>query len=692
MMRRTSRSAVITSLCLLSISVLAVSALIAQAQSVKAGGACTTTVSPGPGTPVQSAIDAASSGAVICLNAGNYPEQLSITTPLTLQGLGTGANATVIAPASVTADSNDPGTGNPEASIILVSGTTQVSITNLVIDGSLASSSINDGCAPPSFEGVLFSGASGALTDSRVTNFYQASPLDYGCQSNAGQAVVVQSPPGTTSTVSITGDTVTDYQKNGIACNDVGTSCNILSNAVSPLVAAADANAPNGIVIASGAVGAVGQNTVTGNECNLPAPVCGQNLIGEAQGVGIYTYGSGAGTVVQGNTIGGNDVGIVTFGDSATSTNNVLQGNRYEGIILNDGTYTCSGNTVSGSMIGVAVVSDGFVASPTSATLTGNDLAVSTSPVQVVAYYGGSYGGANVENASVSFGGALQTVAPGPSGAPSTVDVTPPTAPTQTTTTTTATTNATTTSTATTSSTPYIGPQCATALYDGYYTSSATGSVVTFTSVPYATAYALVAQNPPGAMSCELASATSQLTVDTEGQGGNAMTGYYAVLDQNGSAVAAGFSPTEFNVTSGQTYVVEVMDYGACHFGHWADTGSTDRQRTITASDTAQSLTAMYDCGAATAGSATINVSATNSTGGSIRGYYATLWQNGTQVESCFSPCSFTVSNGQTYQVAVAGYGSEVFSHWSDGTPGRFYTVDAPGSGSVVDLTAVFSP
>jgi parallel beta-helix repeat protein len=693
-MRRSPRNAVISSLCFLSIIMLVVSALLVNPQSARAT-TCTTTVSPGPGTPIQSAIDAATSGAVICISGGNYSEQLSITTPLTLEGLGTGANQTVIAPTSVTANSVSPDSGNAEAAIILVSDTTQVTITKLTINGSLASSSINNGCSPPSYEGVLFSGASGSLTNSEIANLYQASPSLYGCQSNAADAVLVQTPSGGASSVSVTGNTVTNYQKNGIACKDPGSNCTIEGNTVSPLAAVTGAtgDAANGVEVAYGAVSTVSDNTISGNECNVS--VCGPNLVNQTQSAGILTYQSGAGTVVQGNTVSGNDIGIATVGDAVTSMDNGLQNNRYEGLLLNDGTYIASGNAVSGSMIGIAVVSDGFVSNPTLATLTGNSLTgSSTSPVQVVAFYGGAYGGANVENASVSFGGAFEAVAPGPSGGQSTVNVTPPTTSTQTTTTST-----------TTAAGPGAPPQCASGLYSGYYTNPTTNSTVNFENLSYATARALVMQDAPGAMGCQSASTTtttannpsstaSQLSVETMGSSGNAMSGYYTVLDQNGNTVATGFSPTVFDVSSGQTYSVEVQNYGSCVFDHWSDTGSTDRLRTVTATSSAQVLMAVYDCGSptTTGGPSTISVSGMNSAGGAITGYYTTLWQDGALVQSCFSPCSFTVNAGQAYQVAVADFGGEVFSHWSDGTLTRFYTVNVPGSATAIDLTAIYSP
>jgi hypothetical protein len=85
-------------------------------------------------------------------------------------------------------------------------------------------------------------------------------------------------------------------------------------------------------------------------------------------------------------------------------------------------------------------------------------------------------------------------------------------------------------------------------------------------------------------------------------------------------------------------------------------------------------------------------VSTVNSGGSPINGYYTTLWQNGAQLKYCFSPCSFTVNSGQTYQVAVADYGGETFNHWSDGTTTRFHTVVVGSTSSTISLTAVYSP
>jgi hypothetical protein len=190
-----------------------------------------------------------------------------------------------------------------------------------------------------------------------------------------------------------------------------------------------------------------------------------------------------------------------------------------------------------------------------------------------------------------------------------------------------------------------------------------------------------------------------QLTVNTKDLGGNTLLGFYTVLSQGGIGVATGFTPASFTVTGGQTYVVALQNFGSCHFASWTDTGSTSAQRTFTAAGGAQTFTAAYDCGTTTTttttapgGASTINISATNSAGAQISGYYTTLWLNGVMIQSCFFPCSFTVNNGQVYQVAVSDFGPEAFSHWSDGTTSRFHTVNVPGVTTAINLIAIYRP
>jgi hypothetical protein len=183
---------------------------------------------------------------------------------------------------------------------------------------------------------------------------------------------------------------------------------------------------------------------------------------------------------------------------------------------------------------------------------------------------------------------------------------------------------------------------------------------------------------------------TSQLTINTQNLSGNAISGYYTLLYQGGQLVKSGFTPTSFTVNNGQTYTIEVQDFGSCTFDHWTNPTSTTRDQVIVA-NTDTTMTAVYNCGGSS-GSSTINVATTNSVGTAIAGYYVTLWQNGKVIQSCYSPCSFSVSSGQTYQVGAADFGGETFSHWGDGSTSPLYTVSVTAGGTITSLTAVYNP
>src|SRR5579885_98509 len=196
-------------------------------------------------------------------------------------------------------------------------------------------------------------------------------------------------------------------------------------------------------------------------------------------------------------------------------------------------------------------------------------------------------------------------------------------------------------------------------------------------------------------------SGTSSITVNSVDQNSAAINGYYTVLSQNGGVLQTGFTPVTFQPSAGQQYTIEVQDYGNYHFDHWADNGSTNRDRSVTAGSGGTTLTAVYASSGSgsnpgpspitnpPAAQSTISVTTTDYSGNPITGYYTTLWQNGQQIQSGFSPQTFTVSNGQTYQVAVSDYGNFVFDHWSDGTTNRFHTVTT-GSGTTTNLVAIY--
>jgi hypothetical protein len=180
---------------------------------------------------------------------------------------------------------------------------------------------------------------------------------------------------------------------------------------------------------------------------------------------------------------------------------------------------------------------------------------------------------------------------------------------------------------------------------------------------------------------------TSQLTVETVGVSGSAFSGYYTLLyDSSGALVATGFSPATFTVDTGQTYVVAVDDYGACHFLAWdagqqspgspfASYGSSNSTTLAIAGDVSVAATfAPADsaanstqplCGSTTS---TVLIDSVDQTGQTIPGYYTALSDsNGTVVGTGFTTTFFSTTVGQSYSLRADSYGSCTFTKWSDG-------------------------
>ena len=193
---------------------------------------------------------------------------------------------------------------------------------------------------------------------------------------------------------------------------------------------------------------------------------------------------------------------------------------------------------------------------------------------------------------------------------------------------------------------------------------------------------------------------------------GSTITGYYTVLlDSSGSTLATGFTPVTFTLdytVPTTSYAVLVEDFNGVVFDHWVDTNTANNPRDVSmvldpALATGKlTITAVYtDTNAIPPGDSRISVTTINLQGQQILGYYTTLWQNcqdQTQfgncvfLDECFSPCSFLVTNGGKYQVAVADYGTEVFTHWTDNTVNRFYDLTVRGATTTISLTAVYTP
>ncbi|HKZ76220.1 MAG TPA: right-handed parallel beta-helix repeat-containing protein, partial [Actinomycetota bacterium] len=130
--------------------------------------------------------------------------------------------------------------------------------------------------------GILFDGASGSIMNSVVTDINQGAS---GCQE--GNGIEVRNEPFDTTgpdvAVTISGNTVTVYQKNGITANG-SVVATITGNTVEG-AGPVDYIAQNGIQVGFGATATLRGNMVTGNDYTPKDTIACGVLYFDADGV-----------------------------------------------------------------------------------------------------------------------------------------------------------------------------------------------------------------------------------------------------------------------------------------------------------------------------------------------------------------------------------------------------------------------
>ena len=270
---------------------------------------------------IQEAVDHASPGTVIRICPGTYPEQVSITKALSLQG----ESGVVIEPSSVEDNAMDG-----LAPIIRVAGATDVHISDVIVDGT------NSGptACGPTFIGILYKNASGDVKSVAVRNVKLSTSLN-GCQS--GLAILIQSASGGMSVVDVADSSIHDYQKNGITADGSGTEVQIENNVVTGVGATTGA-AQNGIQISSGAGGSISKNTVANH---IWSP-CVSVTSCEAIGIDILVFQSDSVSVEQ-NVVGISQTGIAIVANHAT----VIQNQVFNTLIFDGAALTGNDNNAS---------------------------------------------------------------------------------------------------------------------------------------------------------------------------------------------------------------------------------------------------------------------------------------------------------------------------------------------------------
>lgn len=336
---------------------------------------------PGYNT-IQSAIAAPGSGTIeVC--TGAYAEQLTVTKAVKLDAANGAGTAKVVLPGTP-ADSTtqcDTATGTesyqPDQDLLSICTSETVSITGLTFEPKWPA-----GTCDESLYGILVAGGATLKATNVTVDGGGASPIN-GCQGGVSvQVGMAWTKPVEIGHATLSQDTVTGYQKNGITVDGEGSSANIMHTSVVG-AGATPATAQNGIQVSNGARGKISASSVSGNECDLTIPEpqpgeipCGSDAFADYQATGILFYGAAAGSKVTSTSLSENDIGLYFDSENPfqpSSAELIVQkdafsGDRYEGILLEKGDASIKDNTITGpANIGIDLLQyEGQAYAPTS--------------------------------------------------------------------------------------------------------------------------------------------------------------------------------------------------------------------------------------------------------------------------------------------------------------------------------------
>ena len=259
---------------------------------------------------IQRGVDIASSGDTVNVEDGTYVGQVDIAKNLTL--LGQSEPGTIIeSPATLDLSNSFTFSGRVHQSVIAVTGG-NVTIDTLTIDGAGAGNTVVGG---NDFHGIGIHDADATVQNVIVTGVRDGGIGGVLTGVQRGRAIFAGNDAGS-HTVTVTGNSVLDYQKNGVDLRGTGLTGIITNNTITG-VGPTGAIAQNGIVILGGV-----QSTISGNTIKNNA------YTGSDYATAILLYGAGPSTVSNNLNLDDNQLGIaVTSG----STGVTISGNKVTG-------------------------------------------------------------------------------------------------------------------------------------------------------------------------------------------------------------------------------------------------------------------------------------------------------------------------------------------------------------------------
>jgi hypothetical protein len=312
---------------------------------------------PGQYATIQSAIDAAPTGATIVVAPGIFTEQVSITKSVSLRGAG--ASATIIqAPPTLVPVPNvvvDPalGIGQEMSGLVVVGNHADVTISGVSVTGPVPCGAVVGVWATQ--------GANLRLTDSTVSDVIAADPTcsnTWAVIFGANPRIAFDGNPGTYATGAVGHTTVDTFRNAGLLAvaprGGPATSVTFSDNTVRAGADVANRGTPAVFVLLN-AVARVTGNTVVGGRCNF-ADRCGPDFFDQFQAAAVAVSTGVDGTVVTDNHISGSDIGFIGDGTRIKFSGNIVTDNKYVGVAFADVNAFTSKNVISGNPVGILVV------------------------------------------------------------------------------------------------------------------------------------------------------------------------------------------------------------------------------------------------------------------------------------------------------------------------------------------------
>jgi hypothetical protein len=314
-------------------------------------------VHPGYNT-IQSAIEFVNKtpapGSSIHVCPGTYTEQLTITEPLKLTAVDGAGSAKVVLPAepadSITACDQAEGTASyqPDQDEVSICTTGTVGITGLTFEPKWPAGTCYD-----SLYGILVAGGATLVASNVSVDGGGAFPIN-GCQGGVAiQVGMAWTTPVEIGKATLSHDSVSEYQKNGITIDGTGSSAKISTTTVTGAGPTPE-TAQNGIQVSNGALASIQSSTISGNECDNAT--CGADAFNDYQATGVLFDGAARGSKVTTSTLGENDIGAYFVSSSPTQphtpevtiSQDELSADRYEGVALDQGDASVKNDTIAG--------------------------------------------------------------------------------------------------------------------------------------------------------------------------------------------------------------------------------------------------------------------------------------------------------------------------------------------------------